>query len=760
MSRSSSIKSGLASSADGSPARDWGDGGDADFTDEEDDDVPDWMGVDEERTDDHTPRRQRLMSEAFVIPVQSVNEPEPEPVIEKTRWHTTVTSPNPRSPNSSDFLSLPTTPEQPQHSEETAHEAPLPSTSRAPHSPGRKHKEPKELPPVRQKSTRRPAGLGVPTGVEEGGLYPDGGRSMLRPRETNPLSASDFSDFYGTFEHAPSAYDSEPPAQHHPSAIPTLPDVVELASPPLPPIPSPGADSEVSSLKTTVAVDRRRQIAAGEDDPTYSASFSDMSNDLFHDADSTRAESTRGGGGELAVEEAPEPPSGTGTPRGDAKARAAAFVADLKRAKLQAAAAAAAAAASTQPEPVQASPTIPSPIVYPSSPALPQVPQEPAVPPRNTSPLPPTPSHEPTRTISPLPPPPSHGVASPEQLSPSESPDVEVLANVKTPASNETYTVPTPRPSLSPSLSGLSTQTASTQSFAPSHSNSVMDLDKLTGARYRPLPDCLRTTDVRKARTPAERAKLYAVKINALARENSGTEAWIGFVKASHTPPGTNGPFPGAPGFASPNTSPGRSRHSRDDGSSASFPARNDGTGYRAREISYGSFVPKDLTPNTPFPGVLHLGRGGKPTPLAKSSFFSLGRKASSSKRLPPSASSMRSPGLSPLSFNGNVSSGRAMGPRMPGAPRASFDSGSSGPFSPPLGGSALPQQPQRASFSYHGPTSTPPIAEVDPQMLQKLIDVLPHGDRQTLASCLARSGNDEVSAISLFLSEEAERRQ
>lgn len=60
------------------------------------------------------------------------------------------------------------------------------------------------------------------------------------------------------------------------------------------------------------------------------------------------------------------------------------------------------------------------------------------------------------------------------------------------------------------------------------------ELEKL-GRRRRPLPACLQNGDLKKARTAGERAIVYAKKINALSVQDSGVNVWISFVRGDYS---------------------------------------------------------------------------------------------------------------------------------------------------------------------------------------------------------------------------------
>jgi hypothetical protein len=49
--------------------------------------------------------------------------------------------------------------------------------------------------------------------------------------------------------------------------------------------------------------------------------------------------------------------------------------------------------------------------------------------------------------------------------------------------------------------------------------------------RRRPLPMAIQASEVQKARTAGERARIYAAKINELNREKSRLDEWIDAVR-------------------------------------------------------------------------------------------------------------------------------------------------------------------------------------------------------------------------------------
>ncbi|TKA56492.1 hypothetical protein B0A53_02063 [Rhodotorula sp. CCFEE 5036] len=324
--------------------------------------------------------------------------------------------------------------------------------------------------------------------------------------------------------------------------------------------------------------------------------------------------------------------------------------------------------------------------------------------------------------------------------------------------------------------------------------------------RRRALPTAvIISAELKKAATSRERCRLYVDKLNELGRERSRLDEWILATKGDHWTPDMSAA-----------NSPKRSRRARQDASVATFAPRGDG--YRAREITRGSFSAHDLAPSAPFPGVLNLpptrstshaslssggggGGGGK-------SFFSglgrgtLGRRMSkrdhaggpSSSRSSAKSSSLRSTISGPVQVLSSTNAALATisdGPYRPPAHQAayttrnSFDSRRSSPATSP--------QASRASFSYG---SLPPsassvsspsadvaapapaiptfqvtrgsvyyengektagsqVGDLDEDKLDRLADVLPQASRADLAAALEEAGGDDVLAISVYLSSE-----
>ncbi|KAK4705417.1 hypothetical protein P7C70_g782, partial [Phenoliferia sp. Uapishka_3] len=561
----------------------------------------------------------------------------------------------------------------------------------------------------------------------------EGSRPTSRPREVTPLSASDFADVYGAFDHSPSAYDAEFPETHKnyfastagPASPPNpveSPSPVDYATPStavnggIPRFPSP-IRSEIEKLTPRVASDTRR----------VSEGFSDET-DAFQGAVS-RASSDEDGQKTAPVHQtvtaqlaatATAIPARSSSPmagKGDSKARALAFIADLKRAKL--------AQASRDNSPQNSSPRnsspVPSPLATPNT-----LPPSFITSPISTETTTPFIQHDREAseiTSTPLPSPPSPAtILAAETLPPKPS-----LPTIPNPASRATPLSPAP-----------TTRSSALSAREPS----PQVLERLT--RTRLLPEPMRYRDLRSVKSARERAHLYALKINALAKEDAGTAVWIGFVRGGHSPLFSEGP-------TSPIEPHAKSRKSREDVSTASsvaFPIRGDS--YRLKEITTGSFSPHDLTPTVPYPGVLHLARSSKPAAIAKSGFFSLGRK--SSLRRGPDGPPQRYSGGSPL---GAIPSPPIASPSS--APSTVGRSSLSGPRMPGTPGNRALRGASYMSFT-QSPPSEPASVLVDLEALGRLGDILPMASKETLSNYLSQAGNDETLAISLYLADQQQQ--
>ncbi|GAA6041628.1 hypothetical protein JCM8097_007776 [Rhodosporidiobolus ruineniae] len=369
----------------------------------------------------------------------------------------------------------------------------------------------------------------------------------------------------------------------------------------------------------------------------------------------------------------------SGTPtrdRSDAKARAAAFIADLKKAK-KAAAAAAEEEARSRAASEAGSPVVeratggfgrneeaeeddtlvisavsPSVVVSPSldspspsvgyghhlstvsSPQLPSLPSSPPLP-IPDSPVPPlrinrsgsTFTTTTARPVSSPPLPPFPPQAPQKRPSQSSILTTSSLSGSQPRPSGAAFSPPT----RSASLHALPPLPV-TPSQAYSHALAPLSSAQTPLLRRRPLPPAIQISgEIKAARTPRERARIYAEKINELARERSRLEEWVGEVRDVRTGTGrTSVP-------ASPAKALRGSRQESSTSSTATFAPRPGDT-YRAREItsSASSFGPKDLVPrDAPYPGVLGKSGGGSVSGASGKSFFaglgrgSLGRRHS-----------------------------------------------------------------------------------------------------------------------------------
>ena len=172
------------------------------------------------------------------------------------------------------------------------------------------------------------------------------------------------------------------------------------------------------------------------------------------------------------------------------------------------------------------------------------------------------------------------------------------------------------------------------------------------------------------------------------------------------------------------------------------------GDSYRAKELSTGSFGPRDLQPNVPYPGVLHLARSSKPNNLAKSGFFSLGRKTSrrgsdaSQQRYNPSLTSPLGGGISGPPPTPTYSAPSSIGRSSLSGPRMPYGAGSAAKS---IRGSTI------SLFPTIDQAEPVPVA-FDREALGRLSDILPEANRGTLAAFLLQAGNDEALAISMYI--------
>ncbi|GAA5933887.1 hypothetical protein JCM1841_003108 [Sporobolomyces salmonicolor] len=463
--------------------------------------------------------------------------------------------------------------------------------------------------------------------------------------------------------------------------------------------------------------------------------------DIFLDAPTSRAASALGRTSMDANVERPssqtstdagrsETPKGE-VPKGDAKARAAAFIADLKRARAAAArgegAASAERAAGGADEVLHSprSPASPSVIISPVEEEAPTLPDVFGL-------------HRPPATAP-------FAAASPP----------------KAPSSP-----PLPRPPKRASQSSMKTQPRSP--YSPrSRSTTASSLPLLPAPllRRRPLPPAIQASaELKSARTAVTSPTSSPVKQNRAFRQDSSTATFAirgdGYrakeiSSHSFTPKDAVAPlapYPGVLGLGKPPSSSAAA--SAAPGRSSFFSLGRGSLGRRAskREPPSSSSPPGSVRSTTSI---------SAPSPLIYSS----------------SASTTTAPSnLRPLG-----------GPRMPNlsthlpGSRASFDSRVSSPSSSPVMAGQVQLQPaasasasrSRASFSYgstagaYSSANSPAIAAADvvedPQekdKLERLADILPQATRAGLVQALRAADGDEVLAISVYLSEEVPQRR
>ncbi|KDE03807.1 hypothetical protein MVLG_05747 [Microbotryum lychnidis-dioicae p1A1 Lamole] len=364
-------------------------------------------------------------------------------------------------------------------------------------------------------------------------------------------------------------------------------------------------------------IDRPGSVAGLSDVNSARASSPGFSSeDVFHDAtaeDGMMSNVRRSSSGsDLSTVSAPASitPLGLGGVKLDAKARAAAFVADLKRART------AASESSNGEPPVPSSPLMASPMTTPvmtseplgitvssTSPTTyvePESPREVLILEGHSDS---GPSQRLDAKLS------SPARASPASGPPSFSPDTprpltpQVFVGEESLSSQSAFPPAQPlspifraisisdRTPLAPStIAGLPATYDSPPLAAPEPPPPCPP--RLMLRRRRPLPPSLQIiNDLQRTRTAGERANLYAMKIRELRKETSGMATWVSFIQH------------GVHERMSAQTVSQLPRHSRDEGSSASFPTRADAT--CARELPPGSFTRQDLVPTVPFPGVL-----------------------------------------------------------------------------------------------------------------------------------------------------------
>ncbi|KAM0793659.1 hypothetical protein ACM66B_001090 [Microbotryomycetes sp. NB124-2] len=573
----------------------------------------------------------------------------------------------------------------------------------------------------------------------------------------------------------------------------------------------------------------RAHTPASHQESLNNRQSSEVSDDVFHDAPMVRVGSSDPTQQHAAVSEnsratTPLPLHARTSPlmptdrkessRADAKARAAAFVADLKRA--------ATPTSTTQPSPGHSSDaTSPSLYVAAVSPA--PSPMTDLAPGHDSS-------SSSSRKESPLPPPPPQLPPAPPQVNRTAfSPSAPIYASSALSAPARTS-----QTSLSPSSTAP----------PPPELNAPGQIDYLGGEghaavhmmprykrlhRRRALPPALQIApDLRRCHTAGDRAAVYFGKIVSLRHETSGLQDWISAIRGGLTPVAGGGGQQHSP-FD-------RSRRAREDSSSSTFPNR--GEGARAREILPASLSPRDSVSPLPYPGV--SGKfASKTAGNARAALFGLGRKASkrSTTSISGPAYGASSSGSSSTSTTGrpNISGptnlttsaslahlisiqsltssnkvgslttaggGGISGTRMP---RPSLDSTTnsssvlSSASSTTLAAAAITSSNGHASSSYDDNLGKPLFASssssavgvgsnkfaanslsstsfaadgagggsggsyaggiVDDDKLERLYNILPTASREGLVSALTKAGGDEVLAVSVYLSDEGGRR-
>ncbi|KAK4046388.1 hypothetical protein OIV83_006111 [Microbotryomycetes sp. JL201] len=381
--------------------------------------------------------------------------------------------------------------------------------------------------------------------------------------------------------------------------------------------------SEQDEQLSPAPVTSRAQTPASHQDSLYNRQSSEMSDDVFHDAPMARvassdpthpaplSENSRATT-PLPLQAKPSSSAQAGerqdSPRADAKARAAAFVADLRR------------AASTPNSTAQLSTGLPSDA---SSPSLYVAAPSPASSP--VADLAANHDASTSRIESALPPPPAKPSPAPTQIAhtiPSPSAPVYASSALSTHArTSQTSLSPSPTAPPHSSVATPHGQADYLGSIAVAQQQNLMPRYRRLHRR-RALPPALQIApDLRRCHSAGARAAVYLGKITSLRQDASGLQDWVSFVR---------GDAAAAAGFGQHShlqqLSPfDRSRRAREDSSSSTFPSR--GEGHRAREI-YPDVAPspRDSISPLPYPGV--SGKFASKTTAGKA-LFGLGRKAS-----------------------------------------------------------------------------------------------------------------------------------
>ncbi|GAA5878927.1 hypothetical protein JCM1840_000843 [Sporobolomyces johnsonii] len=600
---------------------------------------------------------------------------------------------------------------------------------------------PRSSPPsIPEKSRRRAStlrkGLSSPTGRREsielvaidgqglGGLEMDSMETHSPEDDSKsdsaPLSVSDFADAYGHTDFDAQSESDYPDSKSH------IRDAASFGQSSL------HAPSSEPMQVRTLSVE------------------SSSKEDVFLDAPTSRAASALGRTSMDADVE--RPPSRTSTdagrsetpkgevPKGDAKARAAAFIADLKRAR--AAAARGEGAASAEPAAGGADEVVPS----PRSPASPSV---------IISPV-----EEEAPTL-----PDVFGLHRPPSAAP-----FAAASSPTTPSSPPLPRAPTKRTSQS------SMKTQSRPPYSPrSRSTTSSSLPLLSAPllRRRPLPLAIQASgELKTARTAVTSPTSSPVKQNRAFRQDGSTATFAprgdGY-RAKEIPSHSftlkdvvspSAPYPGVLGLGKPPST---------SASASAAPGRS--SFFSLGRGSLGRRASKREPPSSSSPpgSVRSTASISAPSPLIYSSSASTTTASSN---------------LRPLG-----------GPRMPNnlpGSRASFDSRVSSPSSSPVMAGQVQLQPaasanpHRASFSYgstaaayssayspgtagaYSSAYSPAIAGAadvvddarEKDKLERLGDILPQATREGLVQALRAADGDEVLAISVYLSSEVAQKR
>ncbi|KIJ56661.1 hypothetical protein M422DRAFT_22808 [Sphaerobolus stellatus SS14] len=289
-------------------------------------------------------------------------------------------------------------------------------------------------------------------------------------------------------------------------------------------------------------------------------------------------------------------------------------------------------------------------------------------------------------------------------------------------------------------------------------------------------PDAMNFRDVLSLKTSAERAAGYAKKLQELASEESGLSDWLTLAsrkdrrdpKRNISPSKTLAPnMPSSRGFAK------QQRHISHGsmGSEMTFPIRQDAfaaTDLTVKDEEEEPISPVSVPYNIPYPGAIGvkkrssrlysenplLSPSSSTRSIGASIFASLGRKASIKKDNMPSLPTLATASArAPRSIQ--LSRSPTLNPSLPGGPRAP-----SRPTNRLHSVLTSKAQPTPAISNTTARPSMDTTPEAFAQQLDKLADLLPQADKDTLGGYLLRArGNDPMLAINAYLEDEKEGR-